>query len=66
MRDSNCLCLDRGTFTRLVGPLHEVLKQNKEMYDKYVDSVENIVGDVEHDDIIIDEDEDDHEEKTGK
>lgn len=33
--DLTCLCLDRTTFKRLLGPLDTILMRNMEEYKKY-------------------------------
>ena len=40
--DTKCLCIDRKTFKRLLGPLENMLKEHSELYNKYVeDAKEN-------------------------
>lgn len=36
IKETKCLVMDRATFKRLLGPLESLLRQNGELYDKYV------------------------------
>mgnify|MGYP000132380787 FL=1 len=35
--ETKCLCIDRKTFKRLLGPLETMLKEHSELYAKYVE-----------------------------
>lgn len=38
MGNTKCVCLDRGSFNRLLGPIEDILRRNMEMYNLYISS----------------------------
>lgn len=36
--NTKCVCLDRGSFNRLLGPIEDILRRNMEMYNLYISS----------------------------